>query len=270
MRHRLLLAASLLFASPIAAQPADTAHAPPIQDNSFLIEEAYNQEAGVVQHITTFQLRRHSSDLDAAFTQEWPFRSIRHQLSYDVPYTRVDGSGGIGDIGINYRYQLTGDGDARLAIAPRLSVTLPTGDWKRARGNGGLGFEINIPVSYVVSPYLVTHLNAGGAVTPSARNQVGDQARTAELGIGQSVIVTASNAIQPMLEVIYSRREEVESDDRTVADESFFISPGVRAALNFRSGLQIVPGVAFPIGAGLSRGQRGVFFYLSFEHMFGK
>lgn len=26
----------------------------PIQDNSFLIEEAYNQEFGVVQHINTF------------------------------------------------------------------------------------------------------------------------------------------------------------------------------------------------------------------------
>ena len=27
-----------------------------IQDNSFLLEEAYNQEDGVVQHIQTFQL----------------------------------------------------------------------------------------------------------------------------------------------------------------------------------------------------------------------
>jgi hypothetical protein len=27
---------------------------PPIQDNSFLIEEAYNQEFGMVQHINTF------------------------------------------------------------------------------------------------------------------------------------------------------------------------------------------------------------------------
>ena len=31
---------------------------PPIQDNSFLIEEAYNQEKGVIQHIQTYQLMR--------------------------------------------------------------------------------------------------------------------------------------------------------------------------------------------------------------------
>ena len=37
---------------PLAAQEASSTQ--PIADNSFLIEEAYNQEAGVVQHISTF------------------------------------------------------------------------------------------------------------------------------------------------------------------------------------------------------------------------
>jgi len=38
-----------------SAQSAQPAAAPAaIEDNSFLIEEAYNQEAGVVQHISTF------------------------------------------------------------------------------------------------------------------------------------------------------------------------------------------------------------------------
>jgi hypothetical protein len=48
------------------------------------------------------------------------------------------------------------------------------------------------------------------------------------------------------------------------------LSPGFRWALNFKSGLQIVPGVAVPVGLGPSAGQRGVFLYLSFEHpLFG-
>lgn len=34
----------------------------PIADNSFLIEEAYNQEAGVVQHISTFEMPTRGSD----------------------------------------------------------------------------------------------------------------------------------------------------------------------------------------------------------------
>src|SRR5215510_9841198 len=43
----------LVFACPVAAdvpQPIEV-----IEDNSFLIEEAYNQEVGVVQHIFTAQ-----------------------------------------------------------------------------------------------------------------------------------------------------------------------------------------------------------------------
>ena len=51
-----------------------------VQDNSFLIEEAYNQEAGVVQHI--FNLRRQGHDWSFAFTQEWPVGSQTHQFSY--------------------------------------------------------------------------------------------------------------------------------------------------------------------------------------------
>jgi hypothetical protein len=42
----------------------------------------------------------------------------------------------------------------------------------------------------------------------------------------------------------------------------------VRWAYDFRSGLQIVPGVAFPIGVGPNSGERGIFLYLSFEHPF--
>ena len=52
----------------------------PIQDNSFLVEEAYNQEDGVVQHISFFQ---YLPSTGWAFTQtdEWPLRTIKHQLS---------------------------------------------------------------------------------------------------------------------------------------------------------------------------------------------
>jgi hypothetical protein len=44
-----------------------------------------------------------------------------------------------------------------------------------------------------------------------------------------------------------------------------FINPGFRYAINFKSGLQIVPGIAMPIQTGSSHGV-GVFGYLSFEH----
>jgi hypothetical protein len=51
---------------------------------------------------------------------------------------------------------------------------------------------------------------------------------------------------------------------------SLFINPGFRWVHNFKNGLQIVPGIAFPLGIGSSNGQRGVFLYISFEHPLGK
>ena len=61
-------------------------------DNSFLVEEAYNQEPGVVQHIMTafYGIDRlpgpDDKTLNLAFTQEWPIVSQTHQFSYTVPY----------------------------------------------------------------------------------------------------------------------------------------------------------------------------------------
>jgi hypothetical protein len=49
------LAILVVLGAHSAAQPSSSAPAAPgIQDNSFLVEEAYNQNFGVVQHISSF------------------------------------------------------------------------------------------------------------------------------------------------------------------------------------------------------------------------
>ncbi|MGH8572275.1 MAG: transporter, partial [Gammaproteobacteria bacterium] len=131
-------------------RPSSVLAAQEIADNSFLIEEAYNQEAGVVQHIGTFARADGGDAWDFGFTQEWPLGGIRHQLSYGIPLTHSDGAGtGIGDISLNYRFQLAGDEDALFHSAPRLSVLVPTGSEDDGRGSGSIGFQGNLPFSYV-------------------------------------------------------------------------------------------------------------------------
>ena len=50
VRHwYLVLGAAVLSGTTTGTLTAQTAPAPPISDNSFLIEEAYNQESGVVE-----------------------------------------------------------------------------------------------------------------------------------------------------------------------------------------------------------------------------
>lgn len=125
-------------------------------------------------------------------------------------------------------------------------------------------------MSRVLTPLLVTHFNVGASTVPSARNVAGDRANIAGWSVGQSLIVTASPVFQPMLEVVYARGNDVVGADLTAHNEEFLISPGFRGAINFASGLQLVPGVAVPLGVGASRGQRGVFVYLSVEHAFSR
>ena len=69
-----------------------------------------------------------------------------------------------------------------------------------------------------------------------------------------------------LLETLWTGTEAVVGKGQTQLSHSLLISPGVRWAYNFKSGLQIVPGIAVPMGVGPSRGERGVIAYLSFEH----
>jgi len=276
---RCLLCAASIGAPLAAQQPAkefkqsskQPAAAPgPIEDNSFLIEEAYNQEAGVVQHISTFALQRTTRAWTYAFTQEWPLFSQRHQLSYTVPFVSAGrGTGsGFGDVALNYRYQLADGTRSGIAVAPRFSVLFATGDERRGRGAGGTGLQVNFPVSIKLSPTFVTHWNAGATYTPTARNALGDEASTRGYNAGGSLIWLARSTFNVMLEAVWARVEEVSAPSQQASYRVFYLSPGVRGAINFRSGLQIVPGIAVPIGVGPSRGDRQLLFYLSFEHPF--
>jgi hypothetical protein len=263
------LAAPLALA--VASDPGDEAQAPSphIQDNSFLVEEAYNQDPGVVQHISEYTRTTRTGAWAATFTQEWPAAGIRHQLSTTVVLARTDsGARGLGDFALNYRYQLVGDGSADLAVSPRLTVLLPTGDFSRSLGAGAPSAQVSLPVSTVFSPKWIAHWNAGGTWTPSARDAAGDRATTVAWNAGASLIYTGSPVGDALVETVYSRFRIVKGKRSTEWDSAAFISPGVRWAYDFASGLQIVPGIAVPIGIGASSRSRQVLLYLSFEHPF--
>lgn len=247
---RLLVAGALIFTlfpslSVVLAQtPA------PIADNSFLIEEGYNQEPGVVQHINTFSRPRGGASWAYSFTQEWPFRSELVQLSYTLPVLHEDGLGtGVGDVGLNVRYQLLGGADASVHLAPRLTLLVPTGSEARGRGARGTSVQVNLPLSWVPDPVLATHWNAGLTLSPGAG---------ASPFLGASAIWLLRPTFNPMIETLWIGGD----------DPSLVLNPGLRWAFNFRSGLQIVPGLAYTIGLDDGAGPDAIFLYLSFEHPF--
>jgi len=219
-----------------------------IADNSFLIEEAYNQEPGVVQHIGTWMRALRTSPWIFTFTQEWPLGAQAHQLSYSIPFQRTSRYSGFGDVAINYRYQLIAAD--RVAFAPRLSVLIPTGSESRGLGSGNVGAQLNLPLSAKLGSSIVSHWNAGVTAIPNVTTYT----------LGGSVIWLASPVFNILCEAVWL--------EQNTGERSVVLNPGVRWAHNLASGLQIVPGLAYTIGVGPSRGEQSAFFYLSFEHRF--
>ena len=240
----------------------------PIQDNSFLLEEAYNQEAGVVQHISNLFFDGPISEWLYSLTDEWPLGGQRHQLSITIP---VEGQTGqrpaLADIALNYRLQLVGSGDTRLAVTPRLTFLLPTGS---PRVDGGtFAWQAAIASSYVASSRFVLHTNVGMTLTPNAETAAGSKGGLVDVLGGQSVVWLAAPRFNVLVEgVLTSVQRFTGSGTQRARETEGTISPGVRWSYDVGSSLQIVPGVAFPTwinrsGAGL----RGLFLYLSFEHV---
>jgi hypothetical protein len=123
-------------------------------------------------------------------------------------------------------------------------MLLPTGSSARGLGTGHVGVQLNVPVSMVLARSFVSHWNAGVTAVP----------HTMTYNLGASVIWLARPTFNAMVEVTW-----VEQGGG--GTHGFVVNPGIRWAHNFASGLQIVPGVAFPDG-------KAVFLYLSFEHRF--
>lgn len=266
---------ALLFAAPLCGQGtardtvAKSAEKAPISDNSFLVEEAYNQEKGVVQHISGFSRTSGTDGWAYSLTQEWPMGGRRHQLSYTIPLARQGdpASTGVGDVMVNYRLQALFDEKRGIAVSPRISWSFPTGDHKKGLGLGGGGLQVDLPISKTLGPSFVSHTNLGATTFAKAPGAGDASTSLHNLFAGQSFVWLARSRFNMLVETVWTRTT-TESNAGTGVEESLFIIPGIRWGYDFRSGLQIVPGIGVPIGVGASNGTRQLFLYLSLEHPF--
>jgi hypothetical protein len=274
---------TLLIVRPAWSQEDDGSEAG-IADNSFLIEEAFNQEPGVVQHIFNFvpawengSLRSHTFDL--VFTQEWPVFSQRHQLSYTIPMRSIrtwpeggpaEDARGWGDIFLNYRLQVwDGKGDLP-AFAPRVSFIFPSGEEERGLGAGQFGYQFNLPFSKQFERW-ATHFNAGLTLIPGVT--AGVDPELPFLGrdingyhVGGSVIRFLRPNLHLMLEALAHWDEELDRNGTELQRFEMFLSPGVRWAPYTEGDTQWVLGIGVPIGLTPDAPDIAAFFYMSFEH----
>jgi hypothetical protein len=257
------------FVTAASAQPPAAGSGVPtpepfkILDNSFLVEEAFNQEAGVFQNI--FGITHSGKSWGASFVQEWPVLSQSHQLSYTLTWAGGLGTGAWSDTFLNYRFQALTEGPGRPAFSPRISAIFPTGS--DGGGYDTFGVQVNLPFSKQ-SGDLYFHWNAGMTWLPSVDD--GDDHHSLESPfVAASAIYRLGPMFHPMLELVGSFSEQPDGGV-TSHITSFTLSPGGRGGWNIGDH-QLILGVAVPITwtEGDVR-DTAVFLYASYELPFKK
>jgi DtxR family Mn-dependent transcriptional regulator len=265
----LLVASGNLFAQLPSASPATEPFR--ITDNSFLVEEAFNQERGVFQNI--FGGVRVNNSWAAAFTQEWPLFSQAHQFSYTVAFLDDGDENGVGDTLLNYRYQVMMEGPGRPAFSPRVSLVLPSGNSARGLGNGSIGLQVNLPFSKQTGNWY-WHGNGGLTWLPGANATF----RQGDLAVVRRDALTspflAGSAIFRLRPMFHVMLESVLSFDQSLREvgtargRTFTLSPGFRGGWNIGD-KQVIVGVAVPTSWS-DTASTGVFCYFSYELPIGK
>jgi hypothetical protein len=260
---------------------------PLIEDNSFLIEEAFNQETGVIQHVSNFFW----DDLDDgnfvySYSQEIPLDNYRHQLSFTIlcPVVRQPRSfpsaspgsfnnRGVGDIFINYRPTLWGKSSWAL-VAPRVSLIVPTGSPRDGFGAGAWGGQFNLAVTKRLTRSIVTHYNIGYTYLSKADRYEDDGSGNYDLAfeknlqaynLGGSLIWFTTPRFNLMVEYLANFEEDIGGNGSVSSARSGLINPGFRYAFEIGK-VQIVPGASLPVE--IVRGKQeasGLFIYLSIE-----
>ena len=260
---------------------------PAFEDNSFLLEEAFNQPMGVIQHTFNFSMNNlHGRDFAYSFTQEIPLTDLTHQLSYTLYYNSVlnedpvNGNGnastrtnGFGDLFLSYRPLLWGEKDWAMVI-PRFTLILPTGKAIDGLGNGGFGGQFNLAVTKRLSRKVVTHYNAGYTFIskadkfqlPSSGIKILEFEKDLHFqNIGASIIWYPKRKFNLLLEYVSNFKSGIAADGTLSRSHQLTLNPGMRFCFD-NGRRQIVPGLSMPVNFinGKYDGS-GLFLYLSFE-----
>jgi DtxR family Mn-dependent transcriptional regulator len=265
----LALAGSALAQNVAAPRPHVAEFA--ITDNSFIVEEAFNQEAGIFQNIANVLFV--DKNWAAAFTQEWPIKSQTHQLSFTLSGLDNGLGSGIGDTLINYRYQAMLEGPGRPAFSPRVSVILPTGEVPRLLGGGSTGLQVNLPFSKQTGDWY-WHWNGGMTWLPKADSvSAAGQADPRHLAlfspfVAGSGVYRVRQMFNLMLESLWVF-QEVAGNGISTRETVFTLSPGARGGWNLGD-QQVVVGAAVPITWAAGESEAGFLIYFSYELPFKK
>ena len=259
--------------APVAAEPEPSPFG--ITDNSFLVEEAFNQEAGVFQNLSVFE-RSGPRGWAAKFVQEWPLRSLRHQFSYSLGFDRDGSASQFSGVSLDYRLQLWTEADGRPAFAPRASLVMDRENPATPLEDGAVGLEFNLPFSKRAGQ-VYFHWNGGVRWFPSASSRSLDTPSVLPAGdvslaspfVAGSAIVAVRPMVNLMVEMVAESEHAVNGPGSTARSAVVTIAPGARVGWNVGDA-QFVFGLAAPIARQEGETDAGVLGYFSYELPFAR
>ncbi|HEU4520638.1 MAG TPA: hypothetical protein VFT12_01475 [Thermoanaerobaculia bacterium] len=225
----------LLICALLAAAPA-FAETPSLPNSTFLVEEAWRADSMVMQHAVAYG----SDEWSYTWTHEWASAERPHRVAWSLPLTPGPVAG---DLSLDYVYQIKGEENDWLAIAPRVSAMVPF-------SGSSPGLQLALPVTISHTARFATHWNIRSTWTRGARSSELAVATAAVAAIGADTVVVFES------ELLLSPREP----------RALTVSPGIRwnARLLGRPG--VVPGLAFPVTFSEGASSAGVAFHVMFEH----
>lgn len=238
----------------------------PLRDNSFLIEEAFNQEPGKVQ--TKLRFFRVEEDTELRIGQEWPLGGQRHQLSFTLPFraNTEEELFRLTDVRLTYGLQAQEEGPGRPAFAPRLTAILPTAEEEDREGQGTPGIELLLPFSKQVGG---TYLHANLGMTHRFGVDAGlDKERLLFTPfVGGSAVLRVTRGLDLLLETRADFQEQATGQGGADRETKWLLNPGVRFGREFGDNL-LVAGAAAPLGLAGPLREVGFFGYISYELRF--
>jgi len=200
---------------------------------------------------------------------DFPFsaNSISNKFEHGSGVYHTTCDFGMGDLRFTaYKWLLNVNNPHKGNIQVGLGLKFPTGNYHKELGSGVPGYQVSLPFSFLLSQKVVTHYNLGVTYIPGSKNADGSKSDIIIYNYGLSIIILLHTNFNFMFETVGYTTLTKEKNANTQISNTLLISPGFRYAINFKSGLQIVPGIAAPIGFISSKGDFYVFAYLSFEH----
>lgn len=240
-----------------------------IEDNSFLLDEAYNQDIDMYQTILRHQNQLVSDETESTFEFEVPM-TAEHQLSIEIPLFKEHRSFETKPGDTLLLWQIVTSNNVKSRSVDRLGFVVPTGDVDQETGYGVPGVQYLKALSIELGRNWQNHWNFQYQLQPNGKAGGTEVTQNVHIGtLGSSVAYYINDHCDFLFETMYKHRKRPRFGGKIRSLNELYLNPGFRFEKRLEwNQTKMVPGISLPIEVLNERTDFGFMLYLSFEPHF--